>query len=146
MWPTNYGGPAGDNGQPTGGGNGVYIFKTNVVGSFSFNNALGDPDPGFEKFGYVQINQGQLLQMPVTSTPESPRITSASLSPAPAKQFNLRFAVVPNRNYTVQVSTDLVAGDWISLFTTNSTSNAEIWVTDPNATNAQRFYRVFMEP
>ena len=53
--PPQYGGgPTNINGTYTGtpGGNGVYDYVSNVHGSYEFNNNIGDPDPGLEKFGY----------------------------------------------------------------------------------------------
>ena len=43
------------------------------------------------------------------------------------------------------MSTDLSSGNWVSLYTTNSTTNTTFVLTDPDAaTNKQRFYRVLI--
>jgi hypothetical protein len=51
-----------------------------------------------------------------------------------------------NQNYTLQLSTNLISTNWTSLFITNSTTTNVFNLTDPNATNKQRFYRVLIGP
>jgi hypothetical protein len=61
-------------------------------------------------------------------------------------QFQFFFSGITNQNYTVLMSTNLVVGGWISLFTTNSATSTSFNVVDPAATNQQRFYRVLIGP
>jgi uncharacterized repeat protein (TIGR03803 family) len=59
-------------------------------------------------------------------------------------QFQITVSGAANENYTVQMATNLVAPNWISLLVTNPPSTPFLF-TDPNATNKQRFYRVLEE-
>jgi len=49
-------------------------------------------------------------------------------------------------SYTLQLSTNLAASNWISLLVTNSTTTNSFLFADPNATNYQRYYRVLIGP
>jgi len=59
-------------------------------------------------------------------------------------QFQMRLTGASNQNYTVQMSTNLSSTNWISLFITNNTATNSFLLTDPNATNQQRFYRILI--
>ena len=61
-------------------------------------------------------------------------------------RFQMRLNGAANQNYTVQMSTNLGSGNWVSLFVTNSSVSNSIIVLDPAATNKQRFYRVLIGP
>jgi hypothetical protein len=61
-------------------------------------------------------------------------------------QFRMRLTGGSNQNYTVQVSTNLSSSNWASLFITNNPATNSFMLTDPNATNKQRFYRVLIGP
>jgi hypothetical protein len=61
-------------------------------------------------------------------------------------RFQMRLTGAANQNYTVQMSTNLSSTNWISLFITNNTRTNSFLLTDPNATNQQRFYRVKVGP
>jgi hypothetical protein len=61
-------------------------------------------------------------------------------------QFQMRLAGAANQNYTVQMSSNLSSTNWISLFITNNTTTNSFIVTDPNATDKQRFYRILTGP
>jgi hypothetical protein len=63
-----------------------------------------------------------------------------------ANRFQMRLAGAANQNYTVQMSTNLSSTNWISLFVTNNPATNSFIVTDPNATNKQRFYRILIGP
>ncbi len=58
----------------------------------------------------------------------------------------MRITGASNQSYTVQMSTNLSSTNWISLFTTNNTTTNSFIVTDPAATNKQRFYRIKVGP
>ena len=75
------------------GTSGHYYFFSNVSGNYSFNNGLGDPDPGAEKFGYVQQN--------------GPTFTSSTR--VSNHQVQMQLTGVTNESYTLQVATNLAA-------------------------------------
>jgi hypothetical protein len=70
----------------------------------------------------------------------------ASIAKVSGGQFQFAFSGITNQNYTVQVSTNLAVSGWVSLFTTNSATSTLFNVSDPGATNQQRFYRVLIGP
>jgi len=61
-------------------------------------------------------------------------------------RFSMRLFGAANQNYTIQTSTNWVSANWVSLFTTNNPNASSYMVTDPQATNGQRFYRVLIGP
>jgi len=61
-------------------------------------------------------------------------------------QFRMQLSGGSNQNYTVQVSTNLGAGNWATLLITNNPATNSYYLTDPNATNKQRFYRILIGP
>ena len=61
-----------------------------------------------------------------------------SLATWVTNRFQMRLNGVANQNYTVQMSTNLSSGNWVSLFVTNTTASNSIIVLDPAATNKQR--------
>jgi len=63
-----------------------------------------------------------------------------------ANRFQMRLTGASNQNYTVQMSTDLSPTNWIPMFVTNNTTANSFFLTDPNATNKQRFYRIVIGP
>src|SRR5581483_4432943 len=58
-----------------------------------------------------------------------------------SSQFGFTLNGATNVSYTVQYSTDLTAG-WANLFSLTLTTNNFMSITDVNATNSARFYRV----
>ena len=61
-------------------------------------------------------------------------------------RFQMRLTGASNQNYTVQMSTNLSSATWISLLVTNSPATNSFLLTDPSATNQQRFYRILIGP
>jgi hypothetical protein len=61
-------------------------------------------------------------------------------------QFRFLLNGAANQNYTLQVSTDLSSTNWTTLYTTNNPAAGTFLLTDPNATNQQRFYRILVGP
>jgi hypothetical protein len=61
-------------------------------------------------------------------------------------QLTLRLAAAAGQNYTIQMTTNLSAANWISLLVTNHANASSYLVTDSYATNRQRFYRVLIGP
>lgn len=60
-------------------------------------------------------------------------------------QFQFVVNASQGQTYTVQVSTNLSSTNWLSILVTNPTMNS-FFISDPNATNAARFYRVLVGP
>ena len=61
-------------------------------------------------------------------------------------RFQMLLIGASNQNYTLQLSTNLGSTNWASLFITNSATTNSFILSDPNATNKQRFYRVLIGP
>jgi hypothetical protein len=61
-------------------------------------------------------------------------------------QFQFSLFGASNQNYTIQYSTNLGSTNWMALFVTNSATTNSFLLTDPNATNRQRFYRALIGP
>ena len=82
------------------------------------------------------------------------KILSITINPKPVlglptwqtNRLQMRLAGASNQNYTVQMSTNLSSTNWVSLMITNNTTTNSFMVTDPNATNKQRFYRILIGP
>jgi WD40 repeat protein len=68
------------------------------------------------------------------------------LTGAPGSNTNcVTFAGLPSYQYVVQFTTNLGAGPWCCLSTNTTATNGLITVTDPAATNAQRYYRLLVQ-
>lgn len=80
----------------------------------------------------------------ITGPNTRPSLGSAVKSSGAQFEFLLNGA--SGQNYTLQLSTNLSSGNWISLFTTNNPTTGSFPVTDPNATNQQGFYRILVGP
>ena len=61
-----------------------------------------------------------------------------------ASQFQMRLTGAAGQNYTVQMSTNL--SNWTFLYVTNNGLTNSFLVSDPNATNKQRSYRILIGP
>jgi hypothetical protein len=61
-------------------------------------------------------------------------------------RFQMKILAGSNQNYTVQMSTNLSYTNWLTLFVTNNPATNSFILTDPNATNKQRFYRILIGP
>jgi len=61
-----------------------------------------------------------------------------------ASRFQMRLTGAAGQNYTVQMSTNL--SNWTSLYVTNNGLANSFLVSDPNATNKQRSYRILVGP
>jgi hypothetical protein len=69
-----------------------------------------------------------------------------SVDTSSSGQFRFLLNGTANQNYTLQVSTDLSSTNWTTLYTTNNPEAGTFLLTDPNATNQQRFYRILVGP
>ncbi|HEY5233597.1 MAG TPA: Ig domain-containing protein, partial [Verrucomicrobiae bacterium] len=61
-------------------------------------------------------------------------------------RFQMRLTGAANQNYTLQLSTNLSSTNWTPLFVTNNSATNSFLLTDPDATNKQRFYRILIGP
>lgn len=59
-------------------------------------------------------------------------------------QFQFMLNGASNQNYTVQMSTNLSSTNWVTLYVTNNPATNLFRLSDLNATNQQRFYRVLV--
>lgn len=59
----------------------------------------------------------------------------------PPQQISFNAVGSPMTSYTLQYSTNLAAG-WSPLYSFQITNNSPVLITDPNATNGTRFYRL----
>ncbi len=87
---------------------------------------------------------GTVFALSITPLPPEPAFSS------PMHLSNGKFSILLNgvegQNYTLQMSTNLISGNWTTLFVTNNATTNSFMVTDPNATNSARFYRVLVGP
>jgi hypothetical protein len=140
---------SGDYNSATTGGNGFYSMSV-VNGSWMVNvdcNYLGN-------HGYNCVNTATVtvvsntVQQNFTVQPfgsgggGSPKLGSPTKS---GGQFQFSFSGASGQNYTVQVTTNLNSSNWFPLYVTNGTTT-NFLITDPNATNQQRFYRLLIGP
>lgn len=100
---------------------------------------------------YFQVQAADIYS---TMTNKVFAIAVASVVPTPTissparlgSQFQMLLNGVSNQNYTLQMSTNLSATSWITLYITNNPAANSFLLADPNATNKQRFYRVLVGP
>ena len=102
-------------------------------GTFLFNVRADDGN------GH-STNQNYSLTINPSVTP--PTMGQASKS---GNQFQFIVTGSQGQNYTIQVSTNLKSTNWVSILVTNPTMNS-FFISDPNATNPARFYRVLVGP
>ena len=76
----------------------------------------------------------------------NPKPQLGSAARLSSTQFQLLLSGVAGQNYTLQMTTNLGATNWASLFTTNSATTNAFMLVDPNATNQQRYYRILIGP
>jgi len=79
----------------------------------------------------------------ITVNPLTPPTITAPTSSG--GQFSLTVTGQTGPDYAVQVSTDLLSGVWVTLFTTNSPSMPFSFV-DTNGTAPAQFYRIIVGP
>ncbi len=60
--------------------------------------------------------------------------------------FSVWIDGVTDQNYTVQMATNVVSTNWSTVLITNNGATNVFQVTDPNATNKQRYYRLLLGP
>lgn len=72
--------------------------------------------------------------------------TIASAARVSSNQFQMLLHGLANQNYTLQMSTNVASTNWVTLYFTNNPATNSFLLTDSNATNAQRFYRILVGP
>jgi Putative Ig domain len=77
------------------------------------------------------------------TTPIRPVLNSAGHFSG--NQFRMQLDGVAGQNYTLQMSTNPASTNWISILVTNAPVSS-FFITDPNATNVGRYYRIIVEP
>lgn len=118
----------------TGGNDGANPYDGLVL---SGNTLYGTTSSG------GSTGSGTVFGVSIKALPQSPVISApAHLS---NNQFQMLVAGVAGQNYTVQMTTNLASTNWSSIYLTNPSSGTFLF-TDPNATNKQRSYRVWVGP
>ena len=103
---------------------------------------------GLQARGYGCVNSvqasvaGANVTLNFTVEPLQPLLTALHRN---GNQFQLQLTGATGQTYTVQYSTDLAGGNWLSLLTTNPTA-ATVTILDLTATNSARFYRAVVGP
>ena len=101
-------------------------------GTFNFTVQISD--------GINSTNQNFSLTINQPAVP--PTLGQVSKS---GSQFQFSVTGSTGQNYTIQASTNLSSTNWTSILTTNPTVNTFL-ISDPNATNPSRYYRVLLGP
>ncbi len=91
----------------------------------------------------LNTTTNQVMTLTVNASTNPPVIMLTALSCSGSGQFQLTLNTTPSLNYTIQCSTNLT--DWTSVVTFGGSGGPET-ITDPNATNQQRYYRVKVGP
>ena len=107
----------------------------------------GNDSDNLDQHGLADITGPHIVTEPPTNVVLNLTVypTGTSFMSTPHRFSNTQFGFnvngTLNVNYTVQVSTNLASTNWLPLVTFQMTNNS-IPVTDQNATNSPRFYRV----
>lgn len=114
---------------------------------YSGGNLNGTPTSSGTYSFVAQVNDGNGHSTNVNysitiNSPTPPRMTNAMKL---GNQFQFNVNASQGQNYTIQVSTNLGSTNWLSILVTNPTMNS-FFISDPNATNPARFYRVLVGP
>jgi len=84
------------------------------------------------------------LVVVTNSSPLRPVLSSAGFNVS-GGQFHIQLSGVAGQNYTLQMSTNLISTNWLFILVTNAPAGP-FTITDPNATNVGRFYRIMLGP
>jgi len=135
----------GNNYSTNTDGNGYYSF---IVGNGNWGvsvDCTGLNSQGYQCVSGQNVNVStDVIEQDFIVQPNP--IPVLSLPSWLTNRFSLQLAGVSNQNYTVQMSTNLATTNWVTLFITNNPANNSFLLTDPNATNKQRFYRILVGP
>jgi hypothetical protein len=116
-------------------------------GQWTVQFFTGNFSDALDHAGYVDLSGPHVVNIPPTNATlnitvyplGTPLITGPQRFGSQQFSFAINGAV--NLSYTVQVSTNLVSTNWANLFSFQLTNNPFV-VTDYNATNSPRYYRV----
>ena len=119
--------------------NGLTLGSNGVISGVPTTNNL------FNFFVQVTDSNGTTIQqsLGLIINPKPSFRGSAKLSNG---QFQVLLYGAPNQNYSLQMTTNLSAGGWVTLYVTNNPLTNTFPLIDSNATNRQRFYRVLVGP
>jgi hypothetical protein len=118
-----------------------------LVDSSGYNGAFAGTPTVLATAATQTAFRGVALTPTSGATPTAP--SAVITRPAPG-QVDIRFYGWSNSAYVVETTTN-ITGPWVS-FTTNEAQPVGTWnngsflVTDPNATNAQQYYRLILKP
>ena len=118
----------------TGGNDGGNPYDSLVL---SGNSLYGTASAG------GNYGNGTVFAVSITPSASAPTISSTHLA---GGQCQMLLNGAANQNYTLQMSTNLANTNWVTLLVTNNPATNAFLVTDPNATNKQRFYRILVGP
>lgn len=126
------------------GGNATVISNVTASPYVAFTNGVG---AGSYTLTAITTDNNSITStnsIPISVvTPVS--VALGSSATVASTNFEFRYAANVGLSYVVQVSTNLISGNWVSLATNVATSNPVIFV-DPHATNGAGYYRVGLLP
>lgn len=132
-------------GYVTNGPNGTYTMYVPAAG---WTIGIDTLPSGYEypEAQFVVISNSDavldFIAVPLTTAPPTLDAGVSLLG----SQFRFLLSGAAGQNYTIQMSTNLSSTNWFSLFTTNNPDTNVFLVVDAQATNRQRFYRVWVGP
>ena len=118
-----------------------------AAGQWMVQMFTGNFSDSLDTLGYVDLYTPHLVDVPPTNAILNitvyPFGTPLMTGPQRfgSQQFSFAINGAVNMSYSVQVSTNLSSTNWTDLFSLQLTNNMTV-VTDYNATNSPRFYRV----
>jgi len=113
-------------------GGGQINGTCSTTGTYHFNASVSD--------GINTTNHDFSIRIvPQAAPPTLGQLTKSG------SQFQFSVTGSTGVNYTIQASTNLGSTNWTSLLITNPTVNT-FQFSDPNATNASRYYRILLGP
>jgi hypothetical protein len=117
------------------------VFSAATTYNYSGATSLSWANIGALRMAYYDTLTNQYF---LTFSESSPTLSG---TPVVSGSHTLQFLLngPPAQNYTIQYSTALNSSVWNTLFVTNGAASP-LTVSDPNATNAVRFYRVLVGP
>ena len=129
-----------------------YANPNNFLVIGGADNNANNPDGSFTGLiddvqiynGALSASQVQYLYNHPDQTLAPPTLSSPAYSAS--GQFQTLLNGFSNQDYTLQMSTNLGSTNWVTLYVTNNSATNSFLLTDPNATNQQRFYRVLVGP
>lgn len=135
-------------------GGGILLTSTDGSGYYSFSAGDGNwvvslNCSSLGLLGYQCVNSqfvnvsGNNVEQDFFVQASTPTLTTPAWL---TNRFSMSFNGAANQNYTVQMATNLNAANWMTLYVTNNPVTGSFLLTDPHATNRQRFYRILVGP